>query len=363
MQKTVHLTQDPSASIIKNWAKKHQSTLLLTIAQIIGWAVFYIVWRLVFYWRTFTTIQQENVSFFIIFIGTYLFYFMGFKCFYQRKWFYFILFSLTTWITATLAEYFYLIPTLISHTHPLNPATAEDSYSYVRRNTLTGIVIRDAVIFSLAGFSVLYHDAYRFRKLQKQELKHMEEMQSLQFQTNQYMQHEHFAENLLGFFSDNMHDGQLKKSFENALSLYQYSIIHTSISTVPAKEEVEFSERLYMYYCEKYPSLDINFHITGEKPSYPILTLVTEPIICNMFKHGITTKDGKMDILFDFNDPAAFKMTCSNKVRPNASFFNNPQSRGLKLLSARLKNYYGGRAKLDFNVHEQTVTVSLVILV
>lgn len=363
MQKTVHLTQNPSASSIKNWAKKHQSTLLLTIAQIIGWAVFFVLWRFIFHWRAFTTITQENHSFLLILICTYLFYFIGFKWVYCRKWFYFIVFSLLIWIIAVSLEFFYVIPTILSHLSPPDPSTAESTYKDVRCQVLTGIAIRDAVIFSLAGFSVLYHDAYRFRKLQKQELKHMEEMQSLQFQTNQYMQHEHFAENLLGFFSDNMHDGQLKKSFENALSLYQYSIIHTSISTVPAKEEVEFSERLYMYYCEKYPSLDINFHITGEKPSYPILTLVTEPIICNMFKHGITTKDGKMDILFDFNDPAVFKMTCSNKVRPNASFFNNPQSRGLKLLSARLKNYYGGRAKLDFNVHEQTVTVSLVILV
>ena len=332
--------------------KQSKQRILIIGLLITGWTVFYLLWRTVFYWRTFSSIEKEITSFFIPLVYGHLFYFFGFKWIYKKNYAYFALCSIAIWILAVLSEYFYVIPSILGHIHPFRPEDTEEVLQVVRRQTLVGIAIRDAVIFSLAGLSTLYYDAYRYRKLIKEDLQHIEEIQSLQYRTTQYMQHEHFTENALSFIADCAYNSSLQKDMENILYLYKYSFSHTVISSCPVKDELDFSRKLYQYYQSRYPELPIQFSVLGEEPSYNVLSLITEPIICNMFKHGITSSQGKMDIVFDFSNPSVFKLQCSNRSHLQA-FFSNPASRGLSLLQQRLQNYYGENARLDFSVNYQ----------
>ena len=348
-------------------SKQSKQRILIIGLQIIGWAVAYYLWVTTFQMRGFSSINQEKITFCIILLFTYLIYFFGFKWIYKKNYAYFALCSIAIWILAVLSEYFYVIPTILGHIHPFRPEDTEEVLQGVRRQTLIGIAIRDAVIFSLAGLSTLYYDAYRYRKLIKEDLQHIEEIQSLQYRTTQYMQHEHFTENALSFIADCAYNSSLQKDMENILYLYKYSFSHTVISSCPAKDELDFSRKLYQYYQSRYPELSIQFSVLGKEPSYNVLSLITEPIICNMFKHGITSSQGKMDIVFDFSNPSVFKLQCSNRTHLQA-FFRNPASRGLSLRQQRLQNYYGENARLDFNVNNQhpeyrIVTVRLTIQV
>lgn len=333
-------------------SKQSKQRILIIGLQIIGWAVAYYLWVTTFQMRGFSSINQEKITFCIILLFTYLIYFFGFKWIYKKNYAYFALCSIAIWILAVLSEYFYVIPTILGHIHPFRPEDTEEVLQGVRRQTLIGIAIRDAVIFSLAGLSTLYYDAYRYRKLIKEDLQHIEEIQSLQYRTTQYMQHEHFTENALSFIADCAYNSSLQKDMENILYLYKYSFSHTAISSCPVKDELDFSRKLYQYYQSRYPELPIQFSVLGEEPSYNVLSLITEPIICNMFKHGITSSQGKMDIVFDFSNPSVFKLQCSNRSHLQA-FFSNPASRGLSLLQQRLQNYYGENARLDFSVNYQ----------
>lgn len=347
--------------------KQSKQRILIIGLLITGWTVFYFLWRTVFYWRTFSSIEKEITSFFIPLVYSLLFYFFGFKWIYKKKYAYFALCSIAIWALAVLSEYFYVIPTILVHIHPYRPENTEEVLQGIRRQTLSGIAIRDAVIFSLAGLSTLYYDAYRYRKLLKEDLQHIEEIQNLQYRTNQYLQHEHFTENALSFIADCAYNTSLQKDIESILYMYEYSFTHTAISSCPAKDEIEFSRKLYQYYRSRYPELPIYFNILGEEPSYNVLSLITEPIICNMFKHGITSSQGEMDIVFDFSNPSVFKLQCSNRTHLQA-FFNNPTSRGLSLLQQRLQNYYGEDALLEFSANNQhpeyrIVTVRLTIQV
>lgn len=333
-------------------SKQSKQRILIIGLQIIGWAVAYYLWVTTFQMRGFSSINQEKITFCIILLFTYLIYFFGFKWIYKKNYAYFALCSIAIWILAVLSEYFYVIPSILGHIHPFRPEDTEEVLQVVRRQTLVGIAIRDAVIFSLAGLSTLYYDAYRYRKLIKEDLQHIEEIQSLQYRTTQYMQHEHFTENALSFIADCAYNSSLQKDMENILYLYKYSFSHTVISSCPAKDELDFSRKLYQYYQSRYPELPIQFSVLGEEPSYNVLSLITEPIICNMFKHGITSSQGKMDIVFDFSNPSVFKLQCSNRSHLQA-FFSNPASRGLSLLQQRLQNYYGENARLDFSVNYQ----------
>ena len=308
--------------------KQSKRRILVIGLQIIGWAVAYCIWINSFQMRGFSSINQEKITFCILLLFTYLIYFFGFKWIYKKQYAYFALCSIAIWALAVLSEYFYVIPTILGHIHPYRPEDTEEVLQGIRRQTLSGIAIRDAVIFSLAGLSTLYYDAYRYRQLIKEDLQHIEEIQNLQYRTNQYLQ---------------------------------------AISSCPAKDEIEFSRKLYQYYRSRYPELPIYFNILGEEPSYNVLSLITEPIICNMFKHGITSSQGEMDIVFDFSNPSVFKLQCSNRTHLQA-FFNNPTSRGLSLLQQRLQNYYGEDALLEFSANNQhpeyrIVTVRLTIQV
>ena len=333
-------------------SKQSKQRILIIGLQIIGWAVAYYLWVTTFQMRGFSSINQEKITFCIILLFTYLIYFFGFKWIYKKNYAYFALCSIAIWILAVLSEYFYVIPTILGHIHPFRPEDTEEVLQGVRRQTLIGIAIRDAVIFSLAGLSTLYYDAYRYRKLIKEDLQHIEEIQSLQYRTTQYMQHEHFTENALSFIADCAYNSSLQKDMENILYLYKYSFSHTVISSCPAKDELDFSRKLYQYYQSRYPELSIQFSVLGKEPSYNVLSLITEPIIYNMFKRGITSAQREMDIVFDFSKPSVFKLQCSNRSHLQA-FFSNPASRGLSLLQQRLQNYYGENARLDFNVNNQ----------
>lgn len=367
--KTIHLTLRKRLhnGNTKLPTSRSKQQILAIGLLIVGWIIFYYLWRTVFYWRTFSSIEKEIGSFAILLISICLFYFIGFKWIYKQRWELFALFASLIWILAVLSEYYYVIPSILGHVQPFQPEKTDEIYQHVRLQTLTGIAIRDAVLFSLTGLSALYYDSYLYRQLQKEESKHIEKIQSLQYQMKQYLQHEHFTENALSFIADCAYNSSLQKDMENILYLYKYSFSHTVISSCPAKDELDFSRKLYQYYQSRYPELSIQFSVLGKEPSYNVLSLITEPIICNMFKHGITSSQGKMDIVFDFSNPSVFKLQCSNRSHLQA-FFRNPASRGLSLLQQRLQNYYGENARLDFNVNNQhpeyrIVTVRLTIQV
>ena len=274
----------------------------------------------------------------------------------------FFIFGLLICLCAIFVEYFYVISPILGHIPTdFPPQEYQESVSYTKFETIFSITLRDLAIFSIIGFALVFKDALKYNQQQKKALQYLHENERIQKEMQSHLAHEHFIGNILKSFL--IQHPERREELEPLIELSSFSFNHTDNSIYPVSEEIKFARNLLDSYQKQYPDLSIHFCQKGERTSLYILPLVSEPLIGNMFKHGITTKDGKMGILFDFNDPAVFKLTCSNKVRPNASFFNNPQSRGLKLLSARLKNYYGDRAKLDFNVHEQTVTVSLVILV
>ena len=92
-----------------------------------------------------------------------------------------------------------------------------------------------------------------------------------------------------------------------------------------------------------------------------VLPMVTETLIGNMFKHGITGTGSYMSVCFDFTDSDRIKMQFRNKVSPGQSFAKSPDSHGLDVLTRRLELAYGREAVLEWDFPENEVVATLTI--
>lgn len=346
------------------WLKKLCSRLwgklwLRILFQIIGWGTFHWIWLVHCSWRYFSDAKHEFFSFYIIPIGIYAFYFLAYKCCYQQKYlFRFIFVGLVICSIAVIAEYSYVIGPILDATHP-PVGKEEESYSYVRIDTWADIILRDLALFSIVGFGLIFRDALKYVKVQKEELAYWRERHSFQNEIEGHRRHEHFAGNLFNAYLA-AHPGE-QQDLAECLYLYNFSARNNTQAFYPLRQEVDFAKRLIAFYEKLYPEAVVYCQEKGDMPAVYILPLVTESLIGNMFKHGVTGQGGCMSVCFDYTNPDEVKMQFRNKVGPGRGFTRRSGARGLDVLSRRLDLAYGKDAVLQWDFPGDEVVATLTI--
>lgn len=340
--------------------------LVYVLLYVAGCFVFYWYWRLHNFLRSFTSPEVEHNSFWIVFAAVNVFVFFVARCLYRpetiKK---FVLSTLLLLLSATVAEYFYVIPTILSHCHPRDPANAAVFLREVRVLTFIGILVRDFIIFSLILLGCLYRDALGYNKIKKEKQAVEKRNADLQFRNCQYMEHEHFTNNALaslaGMGSTLSEDE--RKDFFLLLDIQRYSFSKIQEDFVPVAEEIRFVGTLLRYYSSRYPGLEVVCDMdTEDVPPYSIPPLLTEIPVSNMFKHGITEAGkGRMEVDFVLSDPLYFKMVCRNRIREDLVLFDNPASKGISILQDRLDILYGKSASFTLERENDEMVAVLKI--
>lgn len=329
------------------------------ILQIVAWGLFHWIWFFHSSWRYFPDETHEFFSFYIIPIGIYIFYFFAYKQCYRKKYLYrFIAAGLLICWCAIALEYLYVIDPILKLVHP-RPGKVSESYSFVVVKTLLDIALRDLALFSIVGFGLVFKDALEFVKLQKKELGYWQEKNKLQNEIQGYRMHEHFAGNLFDAYLGTHPES--RQDLAECLYLYNFSARNNSQAFYPLKQEVEFAQRLIAFYEKIYPETPVRYEKKGKILAVYVLPMVTETLIGNMFKHGVTGTGSYMSVCFDFTDSDRIKMQFRNKVSPGQSFAKSPDSHGLDVLTRRLELAYGREAVLKWDFPENEVVATLTI--
>ena len=128
--------------------------LVFVLLYVSGWFVFYWYWRLHNFLRSFTSPEMEHNSFWIVFAAVNVFMFLVVRSMYRPETIKrFVLCTLLLLLSATVAEYLYVISSILSHYVPRDPANAAVFLREVRVSTFIGILVRDFIIFSLMQYS------------------------------------------------------------------------------------------------------------------------------------------------------------------------------------------------------------------
>lgn len=356
-------TKKDSSNEKAAWKQKTYSLLRRHIGplvlQLTGWFLFFIAWLACSAWRYSSDPQHEFYSFFLIPIAIYLFYFISYKGFYrkQKVGMFFISGLLICAAIATI-EYFYVIDTILQGFHPNSPEQAIETKRYATTETALSITLRDLAIFSIIGFALVFKDALKYNQQQKKALQYLHENERIQKEVQSHLAHEHFIGNILKSFL--IQHPERREELEPLIELSSFSFNHTDNSIYPVSEEIKFARNLLDSYQKQYPDLSIHFCQKGERTSLYILPLVSEPLIGNMFKHGITGKDGEMKVEFNFSNPDLIKICCENKVEQPLTF-SREDAKGLKILHKRLAMTYQEDASLELETQEDRVRITLTI--
>lgn len=344
-----------------SFLKKNSWNILLQIGI---WLTVYYVWRIHTHMRHFSSSEKEFYTFWLIFTAVYVNRWVILKYIYQfKKAIYYILGVSLLLLSITLIEYFYVIDSILEHLDDVDLENPE-----IVRNTklvtFVGTLMRDFVILSFSSLIDLYRDALQVKKHQKAEIEYLERIRSMQIGMINYMGHEHLAENALSMIISHIPEDakDMKNLGFRLLDIYRYSFSQITQSLNKISAEVKFAKTLVDYYQIKYPLPQVEFKITGEISPFSIPPLITEPIIGNAFKHGLTDENGLIIIEFDFTDPLLFKMICKNKWKPQKTSPINPNSRGLKILKNRLELTYKAQASFSFETEGDWVVASLAII-
>lgn len=340
--------------------------LVFVLLYVAGWFVFYWYWRLHNFLRLFTSPEVEHNSFWIVFAAVNVFMFLVVRSMYRPETIKrFVLCTLLLLLSATVAEYFYVIPTILSHCHPRDPANAAVFLREVRVSTFIGILVRDFIIFSLILLGRLYRDALGYNKIKMEKQAVEQRNAGLQLRISQYMEHEHFTNNALASLAGmaNALPEDRRKDFFLLLDIQRYSFSKIKEDFVSVAEEIRFVGTLLRYYGSRYPGLEVVCHMdTEEVPPYSVPPLLTEIPVSNMFKHGITEAGkGKMAVDFVLSDPLYFKMVCRNRIREDLALFDNPASRGISILQDRLDFLYGESASFTLTREGDEMVAVLII--
>ena len=330
--------------------------------QAIVWECFYVIWRVNTGWRYFSDQWHEHYSFFLIPLGIYCFYFIAYKIFYRKgnlKSFFGFSFILCCLIIC--AEYLYIIDTITARIPTNLPAIEyQSSKRYFQQETWLAIALRDFAIFAIVGFGLIYRDAMQHYLDQKKQLKLIRQNELLSHQLRNHLVHNHFMKNISMSYMGSHPES--KDEIKEILFLFSFSLTYTDNIFYPVQEEIKFARRLVAFFQKQHPGLPIQFDVKNKECKAYILPLVCEPLICNMFAHGVVSQEGMMQITFDFTDPAMLTMEFINKIKPGQAFSFNPHSQGLKLLRERLKLTYNEEASVEESVENDRVTVLLSIV-
>ena len=331
------------------------------IVQLVAWFVFYVAWHESFAWRDFSSPPDENVAFGIVVIGIYCFYFVSYRRFYlERKPVRFFGFAVLFCLLSVVSEYYCVIDAIISHIPGSVPIEEYlDVVSYTKKDTIVSIFFRDLALFSIVGFGLIFRDALKYVKVQKEELAYWRERHSFQNEIEGHRRHEHFAGNLFNAYLA-AHPGE-QQDLAECLYLYNFSARNNTQAFYPLRQEVDFAKRLIAFYEKLYPEAVVYCQEKGDMPAVYILPLVTESLIGNMFKHGVTGQGGCMSVCFDYTNPDEVKMQFRNKVGPGRGFARRSGARGLDVLSRRLDLAYGKDAVLQWDFPGDEVVATLTI--
>lgn len=330
--------------------------------QSIVWECFYVIWRVNTGWRYFSDQWHEHYSFFLIPAGIYLFYFVAYKLFYRKNKLT-AFFGITMLIAGVIivAEYHFIIGTILNRIPTtLAPDIYATSVSDYKMSTWWAITLRDFAIFAIVGFGLIYRDAMQHYLDQKKQLKLIRQNESLSHQLRNHLVHNHFMKNISMSYMGSHPES--KDEIKEILFLFSFSLTYTDNIFYPVQEEIKFARSLVAFFQKQHPGLPIQFDVKNKECKAYILPLVCEPLICNMFAHGVVSQEGMMQITFDFTDPAMLTMEFINKIKPGQAFSFNPHSQGLKLLRERLKLTYNEEASVEESVENDRVTVLLSIV-
>ncbi len=340
----------------------HRKAYCHVAIQIVVWGIFYFTWKTFFPWRTFSDARHESISFFLIPLGIYLFYFISYKTFYHKgNTVAFLSSGILLCTLIAFAEYFYIIDTITSHIPTdLSPDSYQEAIIYTRHETLISIALRDFALFSIAGFGLVFKDALKFNKLLKEHINSLKENKLLEKDMQSYLSHDHFTKDILNLYM--RQHPEIQKDLHECMGIYEYSYNHISCITYPLREEIGFARRLTAFYQRYNPGTPVSFSTIGDIPDAYILPLSTEPLITNMFKHGVTGPQGNMSIEFDFSVPNLIQMRFSNKIAITGKIVLDQANRqGLSLLKKRLYLVYQADASLQQTLQDDTCTFILTI--
>lgn len=330
--------------------------------QVIFWECFYVVWHNNTGWRFFSDPTHERISLVFVITAIYSFYFVYHRFYKKQLLIRFFFISLLIFFSVIAIEYFYVIPTIISHIR--TDIFTEQEYINIKQNrqyeTWSQIALRDFALFSIAGFGLVFKDALKFNKLLKEHINSLKENKLLEKDMQSYLSHDHFTKDILNLYM--RQHPEFQKDLHECMGIYEYSYNHISCITYPLREEIGFARRLTAFYQRYNPGTPVSFSTIGDIPDAYILPLSTEPLITNMFKHGVTGPQGNMSIEFNFSVPNLIQMRFSNKIAITGKIVLDQANRqGLSLLKKRLYLVYQTDASLQQTLQDDTCTFILTI--
>lgn len=329
--------------------------------QVIFWQCFYVVWHNNTGWRFFSDPAHERISLVFVITAIYSFYFVYQRFYKKQQLIRFFSISLLILISAIAIEYFYVIPTIISHIR--TDIFTEQEYINIKQNrqyeTWSKISLRDFALFSIVGFSLVYKDTLKYNKLLKAHINTQKEKERLQKDMQSYLAHDHFTKDILNLYIHAHPESQ--KDMQECIHIYNYSYTHSSCVTCPLDEEIEFAQQLIAFYQKYHPDTPVSVRRIGGMPNAYIMPLSTEPLITNMFKHGVTGPQGNMSIEFDFSIPNLIRMRFTNRISHRPISFDNTNHHGLSLLIKRLNIVYKGSAAVQQTVQDDSCIFTLTI--
>ena len=345
-------------------AKLYSFVLHNTIGKILLhitiWFFFFKAWNANKGWRYVSDVQHDLVSFFIVVISIYLLYFLAYKKIYKKNTILFLLTSILLCSVTAIIEYYYVIDTILKHFHPHTTEQAIEIKQLAGKETWLDIALRDFALFSIAGFGLVFKDALKFNKLLKEHINSLKENKLLEKDMQSYLSHDHFTKDILNLYM--RQHPEIQKDLHECMGIYEYSYNHISCITYPLREEIGFARRLTAFYQRYNPGTPVSFSTIGDIPDAYILPLSTEPLITNMFKHGVTGPQGNMSIEFDFSVPNLIQMRFSNKIAITGKIVLDQANRqGLSLLKKRLYLVYQTDASLQQTLQDDTCTFILTI--
>ncbi len=340
---------------VSSWKRKTRQekrrAIVFCILFVLGWYLFYWCWRLHTVIRSFTSPEIEARSFWIVFVAENIFlFFIAKQLFRPEKVRSFTLWSLLLLVSASLAEYVYVIPSILGHLQPRPETDREAFFLDAKLWTFGGILVRDFLLFSVPLFGQLYRNALAYGKAKEESRKARNANAELHTRLCQYVEHEHFVNNALNVVSGQVAalPDEQRNAFQHLLDIQRFSFTNVGKDFIPLEQEIQFAVTLLEYYRLRFPGLEVRYRLEGEVPPYSIPPMLTEIPISNMFKHGILQPgEGKMEVVFGFEAPARFKMVCRNRIQESQSLFPSPDSVGIGILTDRLKLAYGEDASFD----------------
>ena len=139
---------------VSSWKRKTRQekrrAIVFCILFVLGWYLFYWCWRLHTVIRSFTSPEIEARSFWIVFVAENIFlFFIAKHLFRPEKVRSFTLWSLLLLVSASLAEYVYVIPSILGHLQPRPETDREAFFLDAKLWTFGGILVRDFLLFSV----------------------------------------------------------------------------------------------------------------------------------------------------------------------------------------------------------------------